>query len=326
MFRRLFGRGDAPASPGERAQIEQSLGKTRTGLMGRLAEVFGPVDIGEATWDELEAQLIRSDVGAQAAVAIVADLREKARQAGVRRASELPDVLHRVMARALAAAAPPAADGPDEAPPRPYVILVVGVNGSGKTTSIAKLASLHARAGRSVVLVAADTFRAAAIDQLKLWGEAVGVPVIAGQPGGDPGAVVFDALGSHAGRAADVVIVDTAGRLHTQANLMAELVKVRNVIARVMPGAPHATLLVLDATTGQNGLAQAKAFTAAVSVTGLVLAKLDSTAKGGVAFAVVRELGVPIAYVGTGERVADLAPFDAAAYVDGILGRVGQGG
>ncbi|RIL10530.1 signal recognition particle-docking protein FtsY [bacterium] len=324
MFKRLFGRGETPDSPGARAQIEQSLGKTRTGLMGRLAEVFGPVDIDDDTWDALEAQLIRSDVGAQAAADIVAELREKARLAGVRRASELPDVLHRVMARALAAAAPPAADGaPAGDPPRPYVILVAGVNGSGKTTSIAKLAHQHVRDGRAVVLVAADTFRAAAIDQLKLWGERIGVPVIAGQPGGDPGAVVFDALNSHAARSADVVIVDTAGRLHTQANLMAELVKVRNVVARVMPDAPHATLLVLDATTGQNGLAQAKAFTAAVNVTGLILAKLDSTAKGGVAFAVVRELGVPIAYVGTGEQAADLAPFDAAAYVDGVLGRVG---
>ncbi len=356
MFKRLFGRPDAPASEAERAEseakIEQSLAKTRKGFLTRLAEVFGPVDITDATWDELEAQLIQSDVGVQTAVEIVAELREKARFVGVRRASELPELLKVVMVRVLegepmattastAAGAgrvpvgraassgspdlalgsgkdsPAGADGPL---PQPYIVLIVGVNGSGKTTSIAKLVQAWRRPDRSILLVAADTFRAAAIDQLKIWGERVGAPVIAGQPGGDPGAVVYDALASTAGRAAGVVIIDTAGRLHTHSNLMAELVKVRNVIRRLYPEAPHATLLVLDATTGQNGLAQAKAFADAVDITGLVLAKLDSSAKGGIAFAVRRELGLPILYVGTGEQPGDLAPFDAAAYVDGVLG------
>lgn len=224
------------------------------------------------------------------------------------------------MARSLPGTEPSAADAVDGPVPQPFIVLIVGVNGSGKTTSIAKLAHAWRQAGRSIVLVAADTFRAAAIDQLKIWGERVGTPVIAGQPGGDPGAVVFDALSSGQGRAADVVVIDTAGRLHTHTNLMAELVKVNHVVRRLYPDAPHATLLVLDATTGQNGLAQAKAFAEAVDVTGLVLAKLDSSAKGGVAFSVTRELGLPILYVGTGEQIDDLSPFDAAAYVDGVLG------
>jgi fused signal recognition particle receptor len=364
VFKRLFGRGDTPAgdSPAavearaeSEAKIEQSLSKTRKGLMTRLAEVFGPVDITDTTWEDLEVQLIRSDVGVQTAVDIVAELREKARFVGVRRASELPELLKVVMvrvleapgqsardgaaggdgqaagngtaatamvstARSLPGTAPSASDAADGPVPQPYIVLIVGVNGSGKTTSIAKLAHAWRQAGRSIVLVAADTFRAAAIDQLKIWGERVGTPVIAGQPGGDPGAVVFDALSSGQGRAADVVVIDTAGRLHTHANLMAELVKVNHVVRRLYPDAPHATLLVLDATTGQNGLAQAKAFAEAVDVTGLVLAKLDSSAKGGVAFAVTRELGLPILYVGTGEQIDDLSPFDAAAYVDGVLG------
>ena len=335
MFKRLFGHADPPApTPEAEAMIAQSLARTRKGLMTRLAEVFGPVDITGATWDDLEAGLIAADVGVKTSVEIVAELREQARLAGVRRAGELPALLHGVMVRTLAGAGSPgraAQDsggddhaGADAEPARRTVILVVGVNGSGKTTSIAKLAHAYRRAGRSVVLVAADTFRAAAIDQLRVWGERAGVPVVAGQPGGDPGAVVFDALSSHAGRAADVVVVDTAGRLHTHANLMAELVKMRTIVRRFDPDAPHATLLVLDATTGQNGLAQAKAFAAAVGVTGLVLAKLDSSAKGGVAFAITRELGLPILYVGTGERIDDLSPFDAARYVDGLLGRAGE--
>lgn len=319
MFKRIFGRDEAPAAePIEPAPIAQSLEKTRKGFLGRLAEVFGPVDISEATWEDLEAQLIQSDVGVQTAVEIVAELREKARFAGLRRASELPELLRTVMVRTLRKVEAPAAARPAEGP---EVVLVVGVNGSGKTTSIAKLARRHRAEGQKVVLVAADTFRAAAIDQLKLWGERIGVPVVAGQPDGDPGAVVFDALNSNQGRQADIVIVDTAGRLHTQTNLMAELVKVRRVAQRVIAEAPHETLLVLDATTGQNGLAQARAFTEAVAVSGLILAKLDSSAKGGVAFAVTRELGLPIRYIGTGERVEDLAVFDPEAYVDGVLGR-----
>ncbi|MFN2115130.1 MAG: signal recognition particle-docking protein FtsY [Anaerolineae bacterium] len=320
MLKRLLGRDDED-------KLEEGLAKTRRGFMDRLASVFGPVDITEDTWDDLEAQLIQSDVGVGTSVDVVTALREEARYAGVRRADELPELLHEVMVDEVRGAAR-AAGSDDDGDRRdsaagdgqPHIILVVGVNGSGKTTTIAKLARLYRDAGRSVLLVAADTFRAAAIDQLQIWGDRVGVPVVAGQQGGDPGAVVYDALTSTVGRDADVVIVDTAGRLHTQKNLMAELVKIRGVVDRVVPGSPHETLLVLDATTGQNGLSQAKAFTDAVDVSGVVLAKLDSSAKGGVAFSVTRELGLPIVYVGTGEAIDDLAPFDAGAYVDGVLG------
>lgn len=334
MLKRLFGRQDEE-------KIETGLAKTRQGLLGRFVGLFGPVDITETTWTELEEQLILADIGAATAAELIEVLRREARDAGVGRADELPAVLQGVMTGLLndgngstAGAVDDEAavvTGPDTVTGgaaalgvgKPWVILVVGVNGSGKTTTIAKLASRYRQQGRSVLLVVADTFRAAAMEQLQIWGERVGVPVAAGRPGGDPGAVVYDALSSRAGSTADVVIVDTAGRLHTQKNLMAELDKVRRVTARVVPGAPHETLLVLDATTGQNGLQQARAFTAAVAVSGLVLAKLDSSAKGGVVFSVVRELGLPVRFVGTGEGLEDLAVFDAAAYVSGLLGSHG---
>lgn len=207
---------------------------------------------------------------------------------------------------------------------KPWVTLVVGVNGSGKTTSIAKLAVWHADQGRDCLMVVADTYRAAASEQLSIWGERTGAPVFSSAAGADPGSVVYDALSSRAGQSSDVVIIDTAGRLHTQRNLMAELEKVSRVASRVVEGAPHETLLVLDATTGQNGILQARAFTEAVDVSGLVLAKLDSSAKGGVALAVVRELGIPIRFVGTGESAGDLAVFDPDAYVRGLLGTSGS--
>lgn len=324
VFKRLFG-GKEQSKAGDEAAVEQSLGPSRKRLGTRLAEVFGPVDISDATWEDLEVQLIQADVGVRTAIEMVADLRAMAREAGARRASELPELLYAVMVKTLEAAGASEEHSnlePNTATagaPKPMVILMVGVNGSGKTTSIAKLTRRFLDQGRSVVLVAGDTFRAAAIDQLQAWGERAGVTVIAGLPGGDPGAVVFDALGSRAGREADVILIDTAGRLHTQHNLMSELIKVRAIIARAIPGAPHETLLVLDATTGQNGLLQAKAFTEAVAVTGLILAKLDSSAKGGVAFAVTRELDLPIYFIGTGEGMEDLRPFDPARYASGLL-------
>ena len=200
------------------------------------------------------------------------------------------------------------------------VVLIVGVNGSGKTTSIAKLAHYYTRHGRRIVLAAADTFRAAAIDQLKIWGERIGVDVIAQDPGSDPGAVVFDAIrASQESRKGDMLIVDTAGRLHTKFNLMKELEKVRSVCARQVHAAPHETLLVLDATTGQNAISQAKAFKEAVEVTGIILTKLDSTAKGGIVFAIEKELGLPVRFVGTGEKMTDLAEFDPQAFVSGVM-------
>ena len=318
MLRRLFGRNDAPAH--EPADISQSLEPTRRGLGARLAEILGAADISEQTWEDLELALIQADVGAQASMDLIQELRSRARNAGCRRAKELPPILREVMVRALACDGDRSLDGLERATDRPFVAFMVGVNGSGKTTSIAKLAARFQGQGLKVYLVPGDTFRAAAIEQLQAWGERLGLGVASASPGSDPGAVVFDALGSRAAREADLVLVDSAGRLHTQHNLMAELVKVRGIIARQVEGAPHLTLLVLDAHTGQNGLAQAKAFTQAVQVDGLVLAKLDASAKGGVAFAVTRSLGLPILFVGTGEGVGDLAPFDAPSYVDGILG------
>jgi fused signal recognition particle receptor len=207
----------------------------------------------------------------------------------------------------------------------PFVIMVVGVNGVGKTTSIAKLAAYHQQFGRSVMLAAGDTFRAAAIDQLSVWGERLNVPVIAHQQGADPGAVVFDAMQAAHARGVDVLIVDTAGRLHTKHNLMAELSKLRKIMQRHVEAAPQETLLVIDATTGQNGLVQAKEFSSSVAITDIMIAKLDGTAKGGIAFAVARELGTPIAYVGTGERATDLAEFTPETYVDSLFFGVGEG-
>jgi fused signal recognition particle receptor len=203
--------------------------------------------------------------------------------------------------------------------------MVVGVNGVGKTTSIAKLAAYHQQFGRSVMLAAGDTFRAAAIDQLKVWGERLNVPVIAHQQGADPGAVVFDAMQAAHSRGVDVLIVDTAGRLHTKHNLMAELGKLRKIMQRHVEAAPQETLLVIDATTGQNGLVQAKEFSNSVAITDIMIAKLDGTAKGGIAFAVARELGTPISYVGTGERATDLAEFKPETYVDSLFFGVGEG-
>lgn len=317
MLKRWFNRGPEPAAEVDdeaRAKVEAGLERTRTSVFGRLGDLFGPGDIVEDTWEQLEERLIRGDLGARTAVALVADLREQARYAGVRRADELPRLLRRVMIKALTMD-----EAPSEAPTAPQVVLMVGVNGSGKTTTTAKLAAQAVDAGDAVLLVAADTFRAAAIDQLVAWAVRVGVPVIKGTPGGDPGAVVYDALHSAQARAADLVLIDTAGRLHTQRNLMGELQKIRRIVETAVPGAPHETLLVLDATTGQNGLTQAREFMTAVAVSGVVLAKLDSSARGGIAFSVTRELGLPIRFVGVGEGVADLLPFDAESFVDGLL-------
>lgn len=331
VFDRLFGRAvppadaaapAAPAAPAGAAH-DAALGASRRSWLGRLASVFGPVDIDADTWESLELQLVSADVGAATAAELVEALRARASQAGVRRADELPTLLRSVIVRALAAP-PTVADAPPPADARPHVVLMVGVNGSGKTTTAAKLARRRAAAGDTVLLVAADTFRAAAVEQLASWAERIGVAVVRGTPGGDPGAVVFDALRSQHGRRADLVVIDTAGRLHTQHNLMAELAKVVAVIEREVPGAPHATLLVLDATTGQNGLAQARQFLAAAPVTGVVLAKLDGSARGGIALAIRRELGLPIVFIGTGEGIDDLAPFDPGAYADGLLGTDGK--
>jgi fused signal recognition particle receptor len=267
----------------------------------------------QSTWDELEEALIAADVGAETTLELVA---ETQRRVGVGAPGE---AVREALADEIRARLERVGCGRFELGPFPAVILVVGVNGSGKTTTIAKLASRFVRDGRSVVLAAADTFRAAAVEQLRLWGEQVGVPVIAQRPGADPGAVAFDAMAAAASRGIEVVIVDTAGRLQSKTQLMAELAKIRRVIERQAPGQPRHVLLVLDATTGQNGLSQAEAFGREAGVTGIVLTKLDGTAKGGVAVAIADRLGVPIVFAGVGEQIDALAPFDPEGYVDWLL-------
>ncbi len=294
--------------------IRESLTRTRNVVFSRVAGLLGASQITPATWEELEALLLQADVGVETTLYLVERLRRRAGDEAILKTAVFQDALREEL-RALLPDPPPLnLDG------HPLgVMLVVGVNGSGKTTSIAKLAYRYRQEGRKVLLAAADTFRAAAMDQLEVWAERAGVDIVTGPEGGDPGAVVFDALHAARARGMDLVIADTAGRLHTQYNLMAELRKVRKVIARNVEGAPHETLLVLDATTGQNALSQAKHFQEAVEVTGVVLAKLDSTARGGMVFAIARELGLPVRFVGTGEALEDLAPFDADAFVEGLI-------
>jgi fused signal recognition particle receptor len=297
-------------------KLQHSLTRTRQSFFGRIAGILAQTDITEGTWEELEALLIQADVGADTTIELVDALREQVGRDGVHRADEMQALLKTQLVEILQARQHAYLQG-DSGPLG--VVLIVGVNGSGKTTSIAKLARYHQQRGEKVVLAAADTFRAAAIDQLAVWAERLGVDLIAHQPGADPGAVVYDAISAAQSRGVDVVIADTAGRLHTKHNLMQELRKIHKVAAKRLPGAPHETILVLDATTGQNGLAQARTFGEAVSVTGLFLAKLDGTAKGGIAFAVARELGLPILFAGTGERAEDITEFDAEGFVEGLF-------
>jgi fused signal recognition particle receptor len=293
--------------------IRESLERTRQQVFGQIMTFLGQNDVSEEMFDELEARLIQADLGANLADEIVANLEIRAEKDGIVRADGLRRALRDELRQRLA-------DGrPLEVGGRPTVVLLVGVNGSGKTTTAAKLGRYLQGQRRSVMLAAADTFRAAAVEQLEIWGQRLGVPVVSGQPNADPGAVAHDAVTAAKARGVDALVVDTAGRLQTKYNLMEELKKVRGVIARAQPGAPHETLLVLDATTGQNALSQAKAFKDAVDLTGVVLAKLDGSAKGGMAFAIRHELGVPIRFVGTGERFEDFAVFDADRFVDGLL-------
>lgn len=291
----------------------ESLTRTRNVVFSRLASVFGANEVTSETWEELEEVLIQADVGVETTLEIVDRLRRRAREEAILQADELQALLTEELLALL----------PDPPPldlgNRPLdVVLVVGVNGSGKTTSIAKLAYRYRQRDRKILLAAADTFRAAAMDQLRIWGDRVGCPVVAGPEGGDPGAVVYDALQAARARGLDMVIADTAGRLHTQHNLMEQLRKVSGVAGNVVDGAPHETLLVLDATTGQNAMSQARHFQEAVEVTGVILAKLDSTARGGMVFAIAHELGLPVRFVGTGEGMGDLTPFDPQVFVEGL--------
>ena len=282
------------------------------GGLGAVLETDRPVD--DALLEELEELLIAADLGAPLAADFTNRAREEVMFGTVTRAAQLRPLFRRFLVDTLAPGAQPL-----DLDHRPAVVLLLGVNGSGKTTTAAKLASSLKGSGKRVILAAADTFRAAAIEQLERWGERIQVEVIRQAAGSDPGAVVFDAVKAATARALDVLIVDTAGRLHTKTNLMDELAKLRRVIERQLPGAPHETLMVLDAPTGQNGFAQARMFHEAIGLTGVCLTKLDGTAKGGIVVRIVRELKVPVKLIGFGERVEDLQPFDPPAFVDALV-------
>jgi fused signal recognition particle receptor len=286
-----------------------------SGLGARLRQIFAGSAATDGTWEDVEEALIAGDVGAETTLALVDAARDRFRRAGGRGGEDVRTALAAEIRERLERAG----SEPFTLGPPPSVILFVGVNGTGKTTTIAKLAARLQSDGQRVALAAADTFRAAAIEQLRIWGDRLGIPVIAQRTGADPGAVAFDALAAAESRGLDAVLIDTAGRLQNKTQLMAELAKIRRVIERRMPDQPRHVLLVLDATTGQNGLLQAEAFSREAGVTGIVLTKLDGTAKGGVAVAVADRLGVPIQFAGVGEELGDLAPFDPAAYVEWLL-------
>jgi len=292
---------------------KQGLSRTSKAAFGQIATLLGATEINDELWDDLEALLVQADLGVETTLSVIDAAEARVNKEGLTKAYQLKDALRTELRRRLDA--PP----PLDLSHQPTIILIVGVNGSGKTTTIAKLGQRFAKEGRHVLLGAADTFRAAAVDQLEIWAERLKLPVISGQLGGDAGAVAFDSVQAGINRKADIVLIDTAGRLHTRFNLMEELKKVHRVVGKALPGAPHAVWLVMDATTGQNALNQARAFKEAVQVTGIILAKLDSSARGGMAFAIQRELGLPILFAGLGEKPEDLTPFDPDAFVEGIL-------
>ena len=311
-----------PEREEEAAPVEEAVERTRKTWFGRIGGIFKR-GLDDSLWEELEETLIAADTGVQTTIRIIEDVRARVKEESIRDPEQALDVLKEEMIEVLDVETDRgkmwSASGDLEPPEGVAVILVVGVNGTGKTTSIGKMAHIYKAQGKKVVLAAADTFRAAAIDQLKQWGERAGVDVVAHQQGADPGAVTFDALTAAEKREADVVIIDTAGRLHTKANLMEELRKVDRVIQRKVPNAPHEVLLVLDATSGQNAMQQAKYFTDAVGVSAVLLAKLDGTAKGGVIFSVCDQLRVPVRFVGTGERPQDLARFESRSFVEALF-------
>ena len=289
------------------------LSRTSKAAFGQIASILGTSEITDETWDDLEAILIQADLGIETTASILEELKRLTRTEGLTRSEQLSSALKAELRSRLIS--PPSL----QFDAKPTVILMVGVNGSGKTTTIAKLSARYVGERKLVLLGAADTFRAAAVDQLQVWGDRLKVEVIAGAPESDPGAVAFNAVQSGIARSVDIVMIDTAGRLHTRFNLMEELKKVERVVGKALPGAPHHVWLVLDATTGQNALHQARSFKEAVKVTGVILTKLDSSARGGMAFAIQRELDLPILFAGLGEKPEDLTPFDPDAFVDGIL-------
>jgi len=298
------------------ARLKKGLDKTRAGLVGGIKRVFAGADVNVEMFEALEESLISADVGVETSMRIVQDMRARAKVEGINEPGVLYTLLKEEMAAIMEAHEVSldwrCADGP-------HVMLVAGVNGSGKTTTAGKIAYRLAREKRTVILGAADTFRAAAGEQLAIWAERADAQLIRHQEGADPGAVAYDTVDAGIARHADNVIIDTAGRLHTKVNLMEELKKVQRVIAKRQPGAPHEVLLVLDATTGQNGLQQARQFTQSLTVTGIILTKLDGTAKGGMAIAIQEQLGIPIKLIGVGEGVEDLQPFDAKMFVAALF-------
>jgi fused signal recognition particle receptor len=292
---------------------KNGLQKSSKAALGQIAALLGTSEITPDTWDELEEILIQADLGVETTEWVLNRLEKRVDQDGLLKAKELRNVLREELRALLINPAPLDLDQ------KPTVILIVGVNGSGKTTSIAKLGLRFKAQGKNVLLGAADTYRAAAVDQLEIWAERLGLPIISGLQGGDSAAVAYDSIQAGKARSADVVLIDTAGRLHTRFNLMEELKKVHRVVSKATPGAPHYVWLVMDATTGQNALQQARAFKDAVHVSGVILAKLDTSARGGMAFSITHDLGLPIIFAGLGEKPEDLEPFDPDAFVDGIL-------
>ncbi len=313
MIQTLFGTPE----PGFFDKMKQAVARTRENLSERIDDIVSiGKEIDRNSLDELEAILITADLGAKTTNEILENLRDRADRKQIKDVSELKRLIKEQILEILNSTPPRLGKAPNG---EPEVVMVVGVNGTGKTTTIGKLAHALRSEGKTVLLCAADTFRAAAIEQLEVWGSRTGVEVIKTKPGGDPSAVLFDTLNAAKARHTDSVIVDTAGRLHTKSSLMLELEKMKRTAQRIISGAPHEVLLVMDATTGQNGLQQARQFTESAGVTGIVLTKLDGTAKGGVVVAISRELGLPVRYVGVGEKVADLLPFNAKNFVDSLF-------
>ncbi len=295
--------------------IRQSLKKTRQNVFGQIASVLGGGDIDEETWEDLEALLIQADMGVETSTTLIERLQDRVREERLISTAQLLEALKSEMRKILKDPETFSMEEEREI----TVVMVVGVNGSGKTTSIGKLSKYYQDKGRNLVLVAGDTFRAAAIDQLKVWSDRADVPIIAGQPGGDPAAMAYDGIRAARGRGYDLVFVDTAGRLHTKFNLMRELEKVHSVLQKSVHRAPHEVLLVVDAPTGQNALLQAQKFKETVGVTGVILTKLDGTSKGGMVFSIYQDLGLPVRFIGTGEKLEDLAPFDPDQFIDGLF-------
>jgi len=311
IFDRLFGRK-------ERESLVAGLGKTREGFLSRLSRaVTGRTTIDDALLEAVEEALIGADVGIDTTVKVIERIQDRLKRDRTLQPADLQRVLREETAAILADSAAGGLPMPEGR--KPFVILVVGVNGVGKTTTIGKLAHHFQSAGKSVLLGAADTFRAAAVDQLSIWSERTGVPIVKKEMGSDPASVAFDTVNSAVARGSDVVLIDTAGRLHNKAHLMEELAKIRRVIQKVIPDAPHEVLLVLDGSTGQNAVEQARHFTAATQVTGLAITKLDGTAKGGVVLAVASQFRIPVRFIGVGERTEDLLHFDREAFVDSLF-------